>query len=74
MMCPKRFWKKLKESLVFWINLLFWILTGKGVEDVAVVYATLIIKGKKTFAQVPDKLKEAVREILIALECPELAE
>lgn len=40
----------------------------------AVVYATLIIKGKKTFAQVPDKLKEQVREILIDLECPELAE
>ena len=57
-------------------NLLLWllILTGKGVLDLAVVYATLIIKGKKTFAQVPDKLKEAVREILIALECPELAE
>lgn len=57
-------------------NLLLWllILTGKGVLDLAVVYATLIIKGKKTFAQVPDKLKEAVREILVALECPELAE
>ena len=40
----------------------------------AIVYATLIIKGKKTFSQVPDSLKEAVREILIALECPELAE
>ena len=40
----------------------------------AVVYATLIVKGKKTFAQVPDKLKEQVREILIALELPELAE
>ena len=39
-----------------------------------VVYATLIVKGKKTFSQVPDKLKEAVREILIALELPELAE
>ena len=57
-------------------NLLLWllILTGKGVLDMAVVYATLIIKGKKTFAQVPDRLKEAVREILIALELPELAE
>ena len=57
-------------------NFLLWllILTGKGVLDLAVVYATLIIKGKKTFAQVPDKLKEAVREILIAPECPELAE
>ena len=56
-----------------WIDLLL-ILLGKVVKDMAVVYATLIIKGKKTFAQVPDKLKEQVREILIDLECPELAE
>ena len=56
-----------------WINLLL-ILARTGVLDVAVVYATLIIKGKKTFAQVPEKLKEQVREILIDLECPELAE
>ena len=40
----------------------------------AVGYATLIVKGKKTFAQVPERLKEQVREILIALELPELAE
>lgn len=56
-----------------WIDLLL-ILLGKVVKDMAVVYATLIIKGKKTFAQVPEKLKEQVREILIDLECPELAE
>lgn len=56
-----------------WIDLLL-ILLGKVVKDMAVVYATLIIKGKKTFAQVPNKLKEQVREILIDLECPELAE
>ncbi len=31
----------------------------------AKVYADLIKKGKKTFAQVPDKLKEQVRQILI---------
>ena len=37
----------------------------------AVVYATLIIKGKKTFAQVPDKIKEQVKEVLIDLEAPE---
>lgn len=47
-------------------------LIGKVVKDVAVVYATLIVKGKKTFAQVPASLKEAVREILIDLDCPEL--
>ncbi len=50
------------------------ILLEKGVNDVAVVYATLIVKGKKTFAQVPEKLKEQVHEILTDLECPELAE
>lgn len=40
----------------------------------AVVYATLIIKGKKTFADVPDKLKPQVREILIDLDCGDLAQ
>ena len=38
----------------------------------AVVYATLIIKGKKTFAQVPAPLKEQVRQILIDLDCEDL--
>lgn len=40
----------------------------------AVIYATLIVKGKKSFADVPEKIKEQVREILIDLDCPELAE
>ena len=40
----------------------------------AVIYATLIIKGKKTFAEVPAVLKDKVKEILIDLELPELAE
>mgnify|MGYP001137916033 FL=1 len=38
----------------------------------AVIYATLIIKGKKTFAQVPVKIQEQVREVLIDLECEDL--
>ena len=29
----------------------------------AIIYATLIIKGKKTFADVPDKLKAQVKEL-----------
>lgn len=40
----------------------------------AVIYATLILKGKRTFEQVPVKIKEQVREVLIDLEVPELAE
>lgn len=39
----------------------------------AVVYATLIVKGKKTISQVPQKLQEQVKEILIDLDCDELA-
>lgn len=34
----------------------------------AVVYATLIIKGKKTMEQVPERLKADVEEILEACE------
>lgn len=37
----------------------------------AVVYATLIVKGKKTFTDVPARIQE---QVLIDLDCPELAE
>jgi polyhydroxyalkanoate synthesis regulator protein len=47
---------------------------GKVVETMAVVYATLIIKGKKTFTDVPAKLQEQVKQVLIDLDCGELAE
>lgn len=50
------------------------ILFRKDVEYMAVIYATLIIKGKKTFADVPEKIKDKVKEVLIDLDCPELAE
>ena len=40
----------------------------------AVVYATLIIKGKKTFADVPDRIKEQVKQVLIDLDCGDLVE
>lgn len=54
----------------FIINILF----RKDVKTMAIIYATLIIKGKKTFADVPDKIKEKVREVLTDLDCPGLAE
>ncbi len=74
MMYQKRFvkqfascWKKILNAILIW-------MLGKVVEDVAVVYATLIIKGRKTFADVPDTLKAQVRQILIDLDVPELAD
>ncbi len=40
----------------------------------AMLWANQIILGKKTFGQVPAKLKEAVREILIDAGCEDLIE
>ena len=46
----------------------------KVVETMAVIYATLIIKGKKNFADVPERIKEQVKQVLIDLDLAELAE
>lgn len=58
-------------------NLLFFILQRffrEEVSSVAVIYATLIVKGKKKFDQVPERIQAQVKEILTDLEVPELAE
>lgn len=47
--------------------------TWKGGEEMDVVYATLIIYGKRTFAQVPMALKERTRKCLEDLGMGELA-
>lgn len=43
-------------------------LLRKEVRDMAIVYATLIIKGRKTIDQVPALLRKQVEEILADLE------
>ena len=40
----------------------------------AVIYATLIVNGKKQFSEVPALIKEKVRQVLIDLDLAELAE
>jgi len=55
-------------------NLIIKIFFRKDVKEMAVVYATLIIKGKKTFAEVPDTIKPQVKQVLVDLDCGELAE
>lgn len=49
-------------------ELLLKILLRKEVPDMAVVYATLIVKGKKTMEQVPAMLRDQVQAILVDLE------
>lgn len=59
-----------------WNNIRLWIigiLLGKEEKDMlAMLWAQQIILGKKTFAQVPAKLKEQVRELLIDSGCEDL--
>ncbi len=53
--------------------LLFRILFGKeALYMMAMLWCQQIILGKKTFAQVPAKLKEQVRELLIDSGCEDL--
>ncbi len=54
----------------FFIKILF----RKEVNEMAVVYATLIIKGKKSFEDVPDRIKEQVKAILVDLDCGDLVQ
>ena len=55
------------------LEVLLYFIPGKGVDNMAIVYALLIIKGKKTYDDVPAKLKEQVKEVLVDMEVPELA-
>ena len=49
------------------------LLLKKGENEMlAMLWAIQIINGKKTFSQVPAKLKEQVREILIDAGCEDL--
>ena len=62
----KQYW-----MLIPMLNLIIWLFR-KDVKEMAVIYATLIIKGKKTFDEVPVKIKDKVKEVLIDLECGDL--
>lgn len=53
------------------LQFLFWVLR-KEKKDMAVIYATLIVKGVLEFADVPEIKQEEVKAILIALDCAEL--
>ena len=58
-------------------NLLFFILQKifrEEVSAVAVIYVTLIVKGKKTFDQVPERIRAQVKQLLADLDVPELSE
>lgn len=48
-------------------GILYFYLKKEG-YDMALVYVSLIIKGRRTYSSVPNTIKAQVREILIDLE------
>lgn len=54
--------------------IIYQILFRKDVKEMAVVYATLIVKGKKDFSDVPERIQDQVKEVLIGLDLAELAQ
>ena len=42
------------------------------VDNMAVIYVALIIKGKRTYADIPAVIKPKVRELLVDLELEDL--
>lgn len=58
------------SKFLLWMLL---IISGKEEQTMlAMLWANQIILGKKTFSQVPAKLKAQVREILIDCGCEDL--
>lgn len=54
------------------INLSLLLMNREDKEMMAMLYAQQIMLGKKTYSQVPTKLKEQVKEILIDSGCEDL--
>ena len=49
------------------------IFGRKDKKDMAVIYVALIIKGLRTYASVPEKLKPQVKELLEQLDLGDMA-
>lgn len=52
----------------------FMLKLKEGEEMMAMLWCQQIMLGKKTFAQVPAKLRDQVRELLIDSGCADLVE
>ena len=62
----KMLWQKLKIICFSIYSIL------KGGENMDVIYATLIVRGYRTYSQVPLTLKERVKQVLIELDMEDL--
>lgn len=56
------------------LDLIILLFSRKEAKEMAVIYAQLIIKGKRKYSQVPAKLKDSVKEILEAMDLDNIDE
>ncbi len=64
----------LVSAIIFLTGCIAAVTIKKEVIDMALVYVSLIIKGRRTYKSVPDLIKPQVKEILIELELEYLIE
>lgn len=60
--------------MIGFLELILLLIFRKDEFEMAIIYATLIIKGKKTIGDVPEKIREQVKQVLRDLDCEDLAE
>ncbi len=61
-------------GILFGLFIFYAYLWKEMSYPMAVVYATLIINGKKKYSDVPERIREQVKQVLIDLDLEELAE
>lgn len=63
--------KKSKQSLIQKLKTrIVFLLLRKEVNEMAVVYVTLIIKGRRQLSDVPSLIRDQVKELLLEIELP----
>lgn len=68
----KHCWKL--TAMLDFILALMSVLNRKEVKDMAVIYAQLVIKGKRKFSQVPARIQEQVKDILLDMDLENIDE
>jgi hypothetical protein len=56
------------------LNLFLFLFRRVVKSEMAVIYATLIVKGIKKFNEVPERIKDQVKQVLIDIDCEHLIE
>ena len=63
-----------RMAMLDFIFALLGLVLRKEVTDMAVIYAQLVLKGKRKFSQVPARIQDQVKEILVDMDLDNIDE